>query len=243
MLKDSKKYIAELLGTAILVFIACGVAVYTGDLVATGLAFGLVVVAMAYAIGPISGCHINPAISFGMMVSGRMKAKECGLYMIAQVIGAVIGGALLFAVYHLLGGTGMAEGAMAETLYSGGNLAGLSTANAIILGLMIEIILTFIFVFVILGVTSKKENGMMAGLVIGLTLAFVIIAGANFTGPSVNPARSIGSALFAGTQALQELWMFIVAPLAGAALAALASRFLFTTETESKPTEAKKETK
>jgi aquaporin Z len=241
--QNYKKYLAEMIGTAVLVLVACGVAVYstaadgTPNIVATGLAFGLVVVAMAYAIGPISGCHINPAVSTGAVLMGRMKWKDYGFYVLFQVIGACIGGAILFGVYHLLGGTGMATGKMAETLYAGGGsdglatvlfgITGLSTASAIILGLIVEILLTFIFVFTILGVTSKQENSKVAGLVIGLTLTLVIIAGAFFTGPSVNPARSIGSAIFAGTAALEQLWLFIVAPLIGAALAALAGRFFF----------------
>ena len=244
IIENRKKCLAEMLGTAVLVFIACGTAVYTGNVVATGLAFGLVIVALAYTIGPISGAHVNPAVSFGMFVSKRMSAKDFGMYVLAQVTGAIIGGFLLFVVYLFLGGTGAATGAMGETLYQGdittmtGNI---STASAIFLGLTIEIVLTFIFVLVILGVTSKKGNPQMAGLVIGLTLAFVIMAGAAFTGPSVNPARSIGSAVFAGTEALTQLWMFIVAPLVGAALAALTARFMFSDKEEKAEKEVKQE--
>jgi len=242
MFKDCKKYLAEMIGTAVLVFVACGVAVYTAvdgvpNLVATALAFGLVIVAMAYTIGPISGCHINPAVSLGACLTKKLSLKDFGFYVVAQVIGAIIGGALLFGVYKLLGGTGMASGMMGETLYEG---IAPSTSRAIILGLMMEVILTFIFVFVILGVTSKKENSMMAGLEIGLTLVFIILAGAMFTGPSVNPARSIGSAVFAGTAALKQIWLFIIAPLIGATLAALAAMYFFKDTEERKAITAEK---
>ena len=207
-----KKYIAEAVGTMLLTLVACGVAVTSGvDLVATSLAFGLVIVAAAYSIGNVSGCHINPAVSIAMLVAGKMTAKECIRYIISQVIGAFIG-SLLLAV--LLGGF--------STLGANG-LVGNTTIWA---ALIVEVILTFIFTTTILGVTDKKENGHVTGIVIGLTLVLVHLFGLSFTGTSVNPARSLAPALFAGGQLLGQVWVFIVAPLVGALIAALVYRFL-----------------
>jgi len=235
-----KKYLAEFLGTAILVVVACGTWVYTGNVVATALAFGLVVVAMAYSIGSISGAHINPAVSLAVFINRKMNVKDFSLYVIAQVIGAIAGGAILFALFHLHGsGAEMwAAGYMAENLYEG--IRAETLANKIIIGLIVEIVLTFVFVFTILGVTRKAESkritsedySKIAGMVIGLTLVLVHLIGINITGTSVNPARSIGSAVFAGTAALKQLWLFIVAPLVGAALAAFCARIMFKEESE-----------
>ena len=247
---DSRKYLAEFLGTAVLVLIACGVWVFTRDIVATALAFGLVVVAMAYSIGSISGAHINPAVSLGVLINGKMSAKDFGLYVVAQVTGAIAGGAILFGIVSLYGVGG--AGNMAENLYSGigaadtygplGGLLGavmgggvvetLSTGTQIAIALIVEVVLTFVFVFTILAVTRKADNAKIAGMVIGLTLVLVHLFAIQITGTSVNPARSIGSAVFAGTEALQQLWVFIVAPLAGAALAAICARLLFAKEAE-----------
>ena len=218
-MKLTKKLVAELIGTFVLVFFACGTAAVLGcakdvpnaAYALTALAFGLVIVAMAYSIGQVSGCHINPAVSLGVLLSGGMSVKEfCG-YVAAQVVGAIAGAGCLSAV---LGGNG-----------SGLGVNGLFNGN-VLASLVIECILTFVFVLVILAVTSKEEYGKMAGLVIGLTLTLVHILGIYFTGTSVNPARSFGPALFVGGDALANVWVFIVGPFAGAALAALCWKWL-----------------
>ena len=207
-----KKFCAEFIGTFVLVLIACGVATVLGcsnepnaAYALTAIAFGLVIVAMAYSIGNISGCHINPAVSIAMLCSGKMTAGEFVSYVIAQVVGAIAGAGVLKAVL----------GANAGALGTNGLYNGSIGAS-----LIIEIILTFVFVIAILGVTSKIENGAVAGLVIGLSLTLVHILGIAFTGTSVNPARSLGPALFAGGDALRCVWVFIVAPLIGGVLAA-----------------------
>ena len=212
-----RKYIAEFIGTFVLVLFACGTAVAVGcnaeagsGYLLTALAFGLVIVAMAYSIGNISGCHINPAFSIAMLVSGKLSVKDFIGYVIAQVAGAIAGAALLLPIFGADCGFG------ANALFEG-NIG---------LSILIEVILTFVFVIAILGVTSKTENGAVAGLVIGLTLTLVHILGIALTGTSVNPARSIGSAVFAGGEALKNVWVFIVAPLAGGVLAAITYKFL-----------------
>ena len=221
-----KKYIAEMTGTMVLVLMGCGSAVFAGNLAGTvgagvgtigvALAFGLSVVAMAYAIGGISGCHINPAITLGVYLSGRMKGKDAAMYMVFQVIGAVIGSALLYAL--------IATGAHDGPTSTGSNSFGEGeTAQAF----LAEAVLTFIFVLVALGATDpKKGAGSLAGLAIGLTLTLVHIVCIPITGTSVNPARSIGPALFEGGIALSQLWLFIVAPFVGAALSALVWNYL-----------------
>ncbi len=215
-----KKYLAEMIGTMVLVLMGCGSAIFAGDAagaVSSGvgtlgvaLAFGLSVVAMAYAIGGISGCHINPAITLGVFLSGRMKGKEAGMYMLFQVIGAIIGSAILY----LLVSTGSHNGPTA----TGSN----SFADGMMLQAFIaEAVFTFVFVLVVLGATdSEKGAGNLAGLAIGLTLVLVHIVCIPITGTSVNPARSIAPALFEGGVALSQLWLFIVAPFVGAALSA-----------------------
>lgn len=222
-MKDTKKYIAELIGTAVLVLIGCGTAVVTGaNVVATALAFGIAVIAMAYTIGPISGCHINPAVSLGALINKKLSLKNFCFYVVAQIIGAIIGGAILFGIVKLSGSSAF------ESMNVGAN--GYAAANtltaSIILSLIVEIVLTFIFVFVIIGVTSKKDNNLMAGLGIGLCLTMVHLVGINLTGTSVNPARSL-VAIFGGVDALKELWVFLVAPMVGAALAGVAGVFMF----------------
>ena len=203
-----KKYIAEFVGTMMLTLIACGVAVGTGvNYLGTALAFGLVIVAMAYSIGNVSGCHINPAVSVGMALSGKMSWSECGKYVVAQILGAIAGSALLGVIL----GSFTALGANS---YDGETVT-------VWIALLVECILTFIFVLTILGVTDKKENGHVTGIVIGLTLTLVHLFGLPFTGTSVNPARSIGPALLQGGDALKQVWVFILAPLVGAALASL----------------------
>ncbi|MCL2820430.1 MAG: MIP family channel protein [Oscillospiraceae bacterium] len=213
-----KKYIAEIIGTMVLVFMGCGSAMVLGcdpdgGHLAVAFAFGLSIVAMAYVIGNVSGCHINPAVSLGALLDKRISIGEfCG-YVVAQIIGAVIGAAKLFAIVKITGITDITGG------YGSNGLAGVN--GSIFGGLAVEIILTFIFVLVILGVTADKSKGSVAGIVIGLSLVFVHIVGIPLTGTSVNPARSIGPALFAGGQSLIDLWVFIVGPFVGAALAAL----------------------
>ncbi|MEE1335409.1 MIP family channel protein [Methanobrevibacter sp.] len=214
-----KKYIAELIGTMVLVLFGCGSAAIAGSVLGTlgiALAFGLSIVAMAYVIGDISGCHINPAVSIGMWIDGRMDAKDLVMYIIFQCIGAVIGIALLAAIINSapsLGG--YAATGLGQNGFGPASSVGLGVVGAII----VEIILTFVFVFTVLGVTKKAENGAVAGIVIGLTLAFVHIMGIPLTGTSVNPARSLAPALFLGGQALQQVWVFILAPIVGAVIA------------------------
>ena len=212
-----KKMLAEFIGTCVLVVFGCGVAVVSDvDLVGTALAFGLVIVAMAYSVGNISGCHINPAVSFGMLVAGKMKFIEFFEYIIAQFLGGIAGAGILCAVFGCDSGLGANR---LQTLKSG-------AAVEVWQGLVAEVILTFVFIFAILGVTSKKEFGSAAGVVIGLTLTLVHLLGIGLTGTSVNPARSLGPAIFAGGDPLSQIWIFILAPLVGACLAALVFRCL-----------------
>lgn len=215
-----KKYLAEMLGTMVLVLMGCGTAVSLGctsndpalaaTVVGTAFAFGLAVVAMAYTIGGTSGCHINPAITLGCLLTGRISGKDAAMYMIFQVIGAIIGSAILFALTSTSG---------SEIVGTGANSCqpGISVMG----GLLAEIIFTAIFVFVVLGAThSTKGAGNFAGLAIGMALVLVHLACIRYTGTSVNPARSIGPALFQGGAALSQLWIFIVGPFVGSALAA-----------------------
>ena len=225
-----KKYLAEAIGTCTLVVLGCGTAMLVGcdavnggGYILTALAFGLSIVAMAYSIGNISGCHINPAVTLGVYLSGGMDKKDVGGYVIAQCAGALVGSAVLAIIFKLGGVKDMTGGLGTNGL---GGVGG----NAIA-GLLVEIILTFIFVTCILGVTSSKAgHGSFGGLVIGLTLTGVHILGIGLTGTSVNPARSIGPAIVAaitGNAApLASLWVFIVGPLAGAGLAACCYKYL-----------------
>lgn len=211
-----KKYISEFVGTFVLVLVACGVAVVTNaDIVATSLAFGLVIVGMAYSIGNVSGCHINPAVSFAMLLTKRMNAKEFTFYVIAQVLGALAGSLVLGLLLNSYAALG------ANTYGAVGQLA--ESARVAIL---VETILTFIFVTVILAVTAKKEHANIAGIVIGLTLVLVHLIGIKFTGTSVNPARSLAPAIFEGGLALKQIWVFIVGPILGSALASVFYHFV-----------------
>ena len=210
-----KEYLAEMIGTMVLVLMGCGTAVSlncgvdTASVVGTAVAFGLAVVAMAYTIGGISGCHINPAITLGCLISKRISPKDAGMYMIFQVIGAFIGSGLLALLVSQVGAAGTQTGANA-------------CANGPVAACIVETILTFVFVLVVLGTTdSKKGAGNFAGLAIGLSLILVHLVGIHYTGTSVNPARSIAPAVFEGGEALSQLWAFIVGPFAGAALAAV----------------------
>ena len=217
-----KKYIAECVGTFVLTFLGCGTAVFLGcgtpaGVVGTAIAFGLAVVAMAYTIGEISGCHINPAITLAVALSGKMTWKDAVGYWVGQVIGGIIAGALLLLVVKVTG----APGAMGEPAGLGAN--GVANAGGVGGAFLVEVIATFIFVLVVLGATDAKYGaGKPAGLAIGLSLILIHLVCINLTGTSVNPARSIGPALFAGGDALKDVWVFICAPLVGGALSACA---------------------
>lgn len=214
-----KKYFAELVGTFVLTLLGCGTAVSlncgvdTASVVGTALAFGLAVVAMAYTIGGISGCHINPAITIGCLVSKRISVKDAAGYIVFQIVGAILASAILYLFTSV------------TTTDFGGTLTGAnSTAGAgnQLAGFIVEAVLTFIFVLVVLGTTDEKKGaGQFAGLAIGLSLVLIHLVGIHYTGTSVNPARSIGPALFEGGQALADLWVFIIAPIVGALLAAV----------------------
>ena len=215
-----KKYLCECLGTAVLVLMACGTAVISGgNLVATSLSFGLAIVAMAYVIGNVSGCHVNPAVSFAMLISKRMSVKDFVAYVISQVVGAFIGAGLLYFILSSsnigtanLGANGFGEGYGAEL--------------SMIAAFVVEVILTFIFVYTILGVTADEKKSAVAGIVIGLTLTFVHLIGIGLTGTSVNPARSLAPAVLLGGESLQQVWLFIVAPLVGSLLSAITYKFV-----------------
>ncbi len=215
-----KKYVAECIGTMVLTLLGCGTAVFLGcgtaaGVVGTAIAFGLSVVAMAYTIGGISGCHINPAITLGVALSGRMTWKDACGYWCGQVLGGIIGAAILFLIVKATG----APGAMGSPEGLGTN--GVANAGGVGGAFLVEVIATFLFVLVVLGTTDSKVGaGNLAGLAIGLSLILIHLVCINLTGTSVNPARSIGPALFVGGDALKDLWVFIVAPLVGGALSA-----------------------
>ena len=223
MNEDLKKGICEFIGTAVLVLFGCGVAAITGgSIVPTALAFGLAIVAMAYAIGNISGCHVNPAVSLAMLINKKMTFKEFGYYVLAQFLGAIAGSAILYGLMQtskLLDVTQLGLGANG---FDSESLANVNMIGAFI----IEVILTFVFVYTILGVTSDRKKASVAGIVIGLTLTFVHLFGIPLTGTSVNPARSLAPALFLRGTAIQQVWVFIVAPFAGSAIAAYLYKFL-----------------
>jgi len=225
-----RKYICECIGTAVLVLFGCGTAVVTGNIVATALAFGLAIIAMAYVIGNISGCHVNPAVSLAMWINKKMNWKDFLFYVLAQVVGAFIGAGILYFVLWSSGAVAQAGGM--EVVGLGANGFGENSTLLISMwgALVVELVLTFVFVYTILGVTSDEKKSSVAGIVIGLTLTFVHLLGIYLTGTSVNPARSLAPAAImaiAGkVEALQQVWVFIVAPFVGAALAALTFRFL-----------------
>ena len=212
-----KRFSAELVGTMVLVLFGCGAAVLGPapfDQLAVSLAFGFAIVAMAYGIGPVSGCHVNPAVSLAAFVAGRMSAKDMLVYWVAQFIGAVIGAFLL----SLIAKTGMAN--LGQNGWGQGYLGEYGMHAALIF----EVVMTAIFVVVILGVSGDKGHGPFAGVAIGITLAVIHIVGIQVTGVSVNPARSFGPAVLAGGTAISQLWLFIVAPAVGAVLGALLFR-------------------
>jgi aquaporin Z len=208
------KLVAEFIGTLTLVLFGCGAAVLGGEHVGQlgiALAFGFAIVAMAYGIGPVSGCHVNPAVSLGVFIAGRMNAKDMVSYWIAQVLGAIAGAFILMII---AGGTAKGLG---QNGWGPGYLGEYGLAQA----LVFEIVMTALFVIVILGSTGPKASAGFAGLAIGITLAVIHIVGIQVTGVSVNPARSIGPALFVGGQAIAQLWLFIVAPAIGAVIGGL----------------------
>ena len=224
-----KKACAEFIGTFVLVFVACGVAAATGGaLVPTALAFGLVIVAMAYSIGRISGCHVNPAVSLGCLLTKRMTVKEFFVYIVAQILGGLIGAIAIFGIFKMADVNLLGNACNYATGFAVNGL----TTGGVISALLAEIILTGIFVYTILNVTDEKAGtGTIAGFVIGLTLTLVHLIGINITGTSVNPARSIATAfadlIYNGsTDALAQVWMFIVAPLVGALVAVLVFKCL-----------------
>ena len=218
-----KTLIAELIGTFALVLFGCGSAVLAGGEVGQlgiAFAFGLAIVAMAYGIGPISGCHVNPAVSFGAFIAGRMTLNSMFQYWIAQFIGALLGAAVLYLIASGKAGYDLASNGLGQNGWGAGYLGEYSLVSA----LVFEIVATFLFLVVILGATQKSAPGMVAGLAIGLTLAVIHIVGIQVTGVSVNPARSFGPAVIVGGTAISQLWLFLIAPLIGAALAGILFR-------------------
>lgn len=212
-----KKYLAEAIGTFVLTLLGCGTAVSlncgvdTASVVGTALAFGLAVVAMAYTIGGTSGCHINPAITLGCWVTKRIESKDAAMYMVFQTIGAIFAAGVLYVMTNY------------DEAQAGGTLTGANSCgtHGVATGLLVEIVLTALFVLVVLGTTHPKRGaGNFAGLAIGLSLVLIHLVGIHYTGTSVNPARSIGPALFERGQALTDLWVFIVGPFVGALVAA-----------------------
>ncbi|MBP6024141.1 aquaporin Z [Ferruginibacter sp.] len=222
-----KKYLAELIGTMSLVLFGCGAAVISGGnvdggtaglgLLGISLAFGLAVVAMAYTIGGISGCHINPAITIAMLVAGKINSKDVAGYIIAQFAGAVAGAGILYLIASGQGNFKMGEWALGSNGWGEGYLGNYNITAAFIT----EAVLTFLFLYVIFNVTSKHGNSNMAGLAIGVTLVLIHLVAIPITGTSVNPARSFGPAIFAGGKALSQLWLFVVAPIVGGVAAAI----------------------
>lgn len=207
-------YISECIGTFVLVLFGCGAAVISGDFTAIALAFGLVIVAMAYSIGHISGCHINPAVSFAMALNKKLSWRDFAFYVLFQVIGGFLGAITLTLILN--DNSALGANAVNENVILMGGF------SAQMIGLLVEIILTFVFIFTILGVTDKIENKAVVGIVIGLTLTLVHILGIPLTGTSVNPARSLAPAILQGGVALQQLWIFILGPLGGSILAVFA---------------------
>ena len=225
-----KKYFCELLGTAVLVLFGCGTASVAGAIGIDGtvgtltiaLAFGLSIIAMAYVIGDISGCHVNPAVSLAMLINKKISVKDFIGYVISQVLGAFLGIGILYLIISNTNILDASTSMLGSNGYDSLSAVGINMIGAII----VEIILTFVFIFTILGVTSDAKKSSVAGIVIGLTLAFVHIMGIKLTGTSVNPARSLAPAVIAGGEALKQVWVFIIAPFIGSALAAITYKFI-----------------
>jgi aquaporin Z len=220
-----RKYTAELIGTLVLVLIGCGSAAIAGQHIGyagIAFAFGLAVLAMVYAIGSISGCHINPAITVAMLVAGKIKGKDAIGYIIAQCIGGIIGAGILLAIASGLDGYSVSIDGLGQNGYGAQSPAGYAMWACFVA----ELVLTAVFLFAIFGSTSKGAPKGFAGLSIGLTLVFIHLVGIPITGTSVNPARSLGPAVFVGGEALPQLWLFWVAPLLGGILAAIVWKYM-----------------
>ncbi len=241
---DVKKLVAEAAGTALLVFFAVGVATLSfgfglsggsvsAGVVATALAFGLVLLVLAYALGPVSGCHVNPAVTIGFLVARRISLREAVGYWAAQVVGGIAGAFVLWLVVNASSTYRSAMGLGADG-YGDQSMVGLNVWGA----LLAEVVLTFLFVFTVLSVTRRAASPLMAGVAIGFALTVVHLVGIPLTGTSVNPARSLGPALFVGGVALTQLWLFIVAPLIGGAVAALAHEYLYPARADAPTTTA-----
>ena len=217
-----KKYVCEFIGTFILVLLGCGSAAIAGNAVGTvgiALAFGLAIVAIAYSVGKVSGGHVNPAVSLAMLINKKITAKDFVGYVVSQVLGAIVGAACL---YFIVKCTSISGGGLGTNAYGTSSATGVNLVGA----LVVEIVATFIFVLAILGVTSDEKNSSVAGIVIGLVLTLIHIVCIPLTGTSVNPARSLGPALFVRGEALAQVWVFIVAPLVGAAIAAYVWKYI-----------------
>jgi len=228
-IKPFTKYLAELIGTMVLVLIGCGSAVIAGGQIGflgISFAFGVSVLAMVYTIGPISGCHINPAITISMLIAGKINAKDTAFYIIFQIIGAIIGAGILLLVAMGKEGYTVAANGLGQNGYAALSPMKYSLAS----GFIAEVVFTMIFLLVIFGATSKNAPSGFAGIAIGLTLFLIHIVVIPITGTSVNPARSIGPALFVGGEAIAQLWLFIVAPIIGGAIGALIWKFLLSKE-------------
>ena len=225
-----KKYFCEAIGTCVLVLFGCGAAVITGNIVAIALAFGLSIVAMAYVIGDVSGCHVNPAVSLAMLINKKITLIDFFFYVIAQIVGAFVGAGLLYLILNFSQAVAQAGGISAIGLGTNGFGEASSLGINMWIALLVEVVLTFVFIYTILGVTSDEKKSSVAGIVIGLTLAFVHILGISLTGTSVNPARSLAPAtvmaIIGKYEAIKQVWVFIVAPLVGSVLAAFAFKFL-----------------
>jgi aquaporin Z len=224
-----KKYLAEFIGTFALVFIGCGSAVFAGGNIGylgISFAFGLTLLVMVYAIGGISGCHINPAVTVAMLVGGKIKSKEAGGYILVQCLGAIVAAAILLVIATGQPSYSLELNGLGQNGYAASSPGGYSLFAC----LVAEVVLTFLFLLVIFGSTSKKSPAGFAGIPIGFSLVFIHIVGIPITGTSVNPARSLGPALFVGGEALSQLWLFILAPIIGGILAAVVWRYVFKTE-------------
>lgn len=223
MKENIRKCICEFIGTAVLVLFGCGTAAITGgSIIPTSLAFGLSIISMAYVIGNISGCHVNPAVSLAMLINKKINIKEFCFYVVAQILGALAGAGILYGLMQTSSLLDVSELGLGANGFGDSSLANVNMIGALI----VEAILTFVFVYTILGVTSDRKKASVAGIVIGLTLTFVHILGIPLTGTSVNPARSLAPAILLTGEALKQVWVFVVGPFVGSAIAAFVFKFL-----------------